>query len=157
MKETINVTTVQETLVLAELLGEKIEKKLVITLEGDLGAGKTTFTKGLGKGLGVKRIISSPTFTIIKEYEGRLPLYHIDAYRLEYSDEDIGLAEYINTDAVSVVEWAKFIEEDLPADRLDINIKYINETEREISFESMDDSLIETLRLVFNELEEKNK
>ena len=157
MKETINVTTVQETLVLAELLGEKIEKKLVITLEGDLGAGKTTFTKGLGKGLGVKRIISSPTFTIIKEYEGRLPLYHIDAYRLEYSDEDIGLAEYINTDAVTVVEWAKFIEEDLPADRLDINIKYINETEREISFESMDDSLIETLRLVFNELEEKNK
>ena len=87
----------------------------MITLDGDLGAGKTTFTKGIAEGLGVKRTVNSPTFTIIKEYEGEsFPFYHMDVYRLENSDEDIGFDEYFNSDGVTVVEWATFIEEFLP-------------------------------------------
>src|SRR5690625_4928314 len=76
----------------------------VITLEGELGAGKTVFAKGLASGLGVKETISSPTFTIIKEYQGNIPFYHMDAYRLEYAEEDIGFDEYFEGDGISVVE-----------------------------------------------------
>ncbi len=106
-------------------------------MEGDLGAGKTTFTKGLAEGLGVKRSVSSPTFTIIKEYEGELPLYHMDVYRLEYSDEDIGFDEYFNGNGISVVEWATFIEDYLPDERLNINISYIDEQSRELKFQAV--------------------
>nr|WP_276536953.1 tRNA (adenosine(37)-N6)-threonylcarbamoyltransferase complex ATPase subunit type 1 TsaE [Oceanobacillus caeni] len=114
----------EETKLIGERLASLLEAGDVLTLEGDLGAGKTTFTKGIAKGLGVKRTVNSPTFTIVKEYEGRLPLYHMDVYRLEDSDEDIGFDEYFNGNGVSVVEWAQFIEEYLPTDRLDIRIKY---------------------------------
>ncbi len=114
----------EETKLIGERLASLLEAGDVLTLEGDLGAGKTTFTKGIAKGLGVKRTVNSPTFTIVKEYEGRLPLYHMDVYRLEDSDEDIGFDEYFNGNGVSVVEWAQFIEEYLPTNRLDIRIKY---------------------------------
>ncbi|MFD1347540.1 tRNA (adenosine(37)-N6)-threonylcarbamoyltransferase complex ATPase subunit type 1 TsaE [Oceanobacillus caeni] len=114
----------EETNLIGERLASLLEAGDVLTLEGDLGAGKTTFTKGIAKGLGVKRTVNSPTFTIVKEYEGRLPLYHMDVYRLEDSDEDIGFDEYFNGNGVSVVEWAQFIEEYLPTNRLDIRIKY---------------------------------
>lgn len=114
----------EETKLIGERLASLLEAGDVLTLEGDLGAGKTTFTKGIAKGLGVKRTVNSPTFTIVKEYEGRLPLYHMDVYRLEDSDEDIGFDEYFNGNGVSVVEWAQFIEEYLPTNRFDIRIKY---------------------------------
>lgn len=107
----------------------------VITLEGELGAGKTIFTKGLASGLGVKEMVTSPTFTIIKEYAGELPLYHMDAYRLEHSEEDLGFLEYFNGEGVSVVEWAQFIEEYLPVERLNIKIAYDGEHSRVISFD----------------------
>src|SRR5699024_12294606 len=77
---------------------------------------------------GVKRAVTSPTFTIIKEYKGNLPLYHIDAYRLEGSEEDIGFEEYIDGDGVTVIEWAGFIEDFIPQDRLEIMIEYNGET-----------------------------
>ncbi|WP_078429383.1 tRNA (adenosine(37)-N6)-threonylcarbamoyltransferase complex ATPase subunit type 1 TsaE [Alkalihalobacterium alkalinitrilicum] len=106
--------------------GEQLAQQLmagdVITLEGDLGAGKTSFTKGIGKGLGVQRVINSPTFTIIKEYKGSIPLYHMDVYRLEDSEEDLGFDEYFEGEGVTVVEWASRIEEMLPEERLDIYI-----------------------------------
>lgn len=83
-----------------------------VPLEGDLGAGKTTFTKSLAKGLGIERNVNSPTFTIIKEYKsGRLPLYHMDVYRLGDEFEDLGFDEYFEGDGVTVVEWAHLIEE----------------------------------------------
>ena len=110
-------------------LGKKISKQLVagdvLVLDGDLGAGKTTFTKGLAAGLEIPDIIKSPTFTIIHEYQdGRLPLYHMDAYRLENGGaEDLGLEEYFDGDGVSVVEWAEFVEDELPADFLAIHFK----------------------------------
>lgn len=114
-----------ETIALGERMAADLRPGDVVVLNGDLGAGKTTFTKGIAKGLGIKEIIKSPTFTIIHEYQdGCLPLYHMDAYRLENGGaEDLGLEEYFDGDGVSVVEWAEFVEDELPTDFLAIHIK----------------------------------
>lgn len=116
----------------AEKLADYLQAGDVLTLQGDLGAGKTTFTKGLAAGLGVKKVVNSPTFTIIKEYKGRLPLYHMDVYRLEESDEDLGFSEYFHGDGVTVVEWANFIEDQLPDEYLQISIFILSGHERGI-------------------------
>ncbi|MDR6120605.1 tRNA threonylcarbamoyladenosine biosynthesis protein TsaE [Bacillus sp. SLBN-46] len=113
-------TNSEETSNLAERLAQLLQPGDVIALEGDLGAGKTTFTKGLAKGLQVKKTVNSPTFTIIKEYNGRLPLYHMDVYRVADAFEDLGFDEYFEGDGVTVVEWAHLIEEQLPQERLTI-------------------------------------
>ncbi|MGG1575251.1 tRNA (adenosine(37)-N6)-threonylcarbamoyltransferase complex ATPase subunit type 1 TsaE [Fictibacillus sp. NRS-1165] len=135
--EQLIVTTASpvETSELAEKLGTLLGPGDVLTLEGDLGAGKTTFTKGLAKGLGVKRVVNSPTFTIIKEYKGRLPFYHMDVYRLEDSDEDLGFEEYFEGEGVTVVEWAQFIDDRLPDDRLNIEIRRTGDEKRELKFQ----------------------
>lgn len=112
----------EKTMEFSKLLGELLQPGDVIALEGDLGAGKTTFTKGLALGLGVKRNVNSPTFTIIKEYHGRLPLFHMDVYRVEDSFEDLGFDEYFEGNGVTVVEWAHLIDEQLPDDLLTINL-----------------------------------
>ncbi|MFP7494642.1 tRNA (adenosine(37)-N6)-threonylcarbamoyltransferase complex ATPase subunit type 1 TsaE [Terribacillus saccharophilus] len=119
--------TIEETNLFGQQLAELLLPGDMITMEGDLGAGKTTLTKAIGAGLGVKRTINSPTFTIIKEYEGRLPLYHMDVYRLEDSDEDIGFEEYFSGEGVSIVEWAQFIEDYLPKERLELTLKHDGE------------------------------
>ena len=93
---------------------------------------KTTFTKGFAKGLDIKRNVNSPTFTIIKEYQGRLPLYHMDVYRLENGAEDMGLDDYLFGDGVCVVEWASMIEDILPKERLDIKVYREGENDRRI-------------------------
>src|SRR5690606_13219720 len=103
---------------IASSLADIVQAGDVITLTGELGVGKTHFTKGLAKGLGIIERVTSPTFTIVKEYEGRLPLYHLDVYRLEHSDEDIGFDEYFYGDGVAVIEWAQFIEAFLPEEYL---------------------------------------
>lgn len=114
-----------QQLPLEKKIGQQLVAGDVLVLDGDLGAGKTTFTKGLAAGLEIPDIIKSPTFTIIHEYQdGRLPLYHMDAYRLENGGaEDLGLEEYFDGDGVSVVEWAEFVEDELPADFLAIHFK----------------------------------
>lgn len=114
------VSNAEQTQKLAEELAAALEPGDVILLDGDLGAGKTTFTKGLAAGLGIRRNVKSPTFTLIREYhEGHLPLYHMDVYRLEETGgDDLGLEEYFNGDGVSVVEWSQFVEDDLPAEFL---------------------------------------
>lgn len=121
----IVVNSATEMQEIAKKIASKLEASDVILLDGDLGAGKTTFTKGLAEGLGIKRNIKSPTFTIIREYQqGRLPLYHMDVYRLEETGgEGMGLEEYFNGNGVSVVEWSQFISEELPLDNLLIHIK----------------------------------
>ncbi|MGM8213845.1 tRNA (adenosine(37)-N6)-threonylcarbamoyltransferase complex ATPase subunit type 1 TsaE [Virgibacillus sp. W0430] len=124
----------QETIRLAAKLAMYLKPGDVLTLEGDLGVGKTTFTKGIAEGLGIKRVVTSPTFTIVKEYKGELPLYHMDAYRLEHSDEDIGFEEYFSGKGITVVEWAQFIDEFMPVERLNIKIDYVSEHERIVSF-----------------------
>ena len=115
-----SVSNAELTQKIAEKLAKALHAGDVILLDGDLGAGKTTFTKGLARGLGIRKNVKSPTFTLIREYhEGRLPLYHMDVYRLEETGgDDLGLEEYFNGDGVSVVEWSQFVEDDLPKEFL---------------------------------------
>ncbi|MCM3118461.1 tRNA (adenosine(37)-N6)-threonylcarbamoyltransferase complex ATPase subunit type 1 TsaE [Neobacillus sp. MER 74] len=121
MKQYERMTTdSEETSQFAERLAGLLKPGDVIALEGDLGAGKTTFTKGLAKGLEIKKTVNSPTFTIIKEYKGNLPLYHMDVYRVADAFEDLGFDEYFEGDGVTVVEWAHLIGEQLPEERLTI-------------------------------------
>jgi tRNA threonylcarbamoyladenosine biosynthesis protein TsaE len=130
-----NTYSAEETEQFAARLAELLQAGDVLTLEGDLGAGKTTFTKGLAKGLQITRVVKSPTFTIIREYKGRLPLYHMDVYRLQESGEDLGFDEYFEGEGVTVVEWAHIIEEFLPETRLDITIRRNGEDERQLTLE----------------------
>ncbi|GAA0106152.1 tRNA (adenosine(37)-N6)-threonylcarbamoyltransferase complex ATPase subunit type 1 TsaE [Paraclostridium sordellii] len=114
-------------------LGQLLTPKSVVCLIGDLGAGKTTMTQSLAKALEVDDYITSPTFTIVNEYEGRMPLYHFDVYRIGSSDEmyDIGFDEYIDGDGVCIIEWANLIEDILPDEYLYIEMNY-KETGREM-------------------------
>lgn len=113
----------KEMIAFGEKIGSLIFPHSIITLTGELGAGKTTLTKGIGKGLGITKIINSPTFTIVKCYEGRLTLYHFDAYRLEGADDDLGFEEMLDDDGVCVIEWPMYIEDILPVERLEIEIE----------------------------------
>ena len=126
----IEIKSKKESELFGEKLGALCFEGMCITLNGDLGAGKTTLTKSIGKALGVKKTISSPTFTILKIYQGNLPLYHIDAYRLEGLDQDLGFEEMLDGDGVAIVEWGEFIEDILPKERIDITIYASNEEER---------------------------
>ncbi len=123
-----------ETTYFAEKLGRLLQAGDVLLLEGDLGAGKTTFSKGIAKGLGVERNVNSPTFTIMKEYMGRIPLYHMDVYRLGEDGEDLGFDEYFEGEGVCIVEWAHLIEEQLPLERLEISIFHDSECGRRFEF-----------------------
>ena len=127
MKVEIISDSVIKTKYIASVIAEHLFAGAVITLNGDLGAGKTTFTQGLGECLGIKSKINSPTFNILKCYfEGKLPLYHIDAYRLEDNvNADIGLEEVIQGDGVAIIEWSKFIDY-LVYEPLDIVIEIMN-------------------------------
>ena len=109
----------------AAKIAEKMSPGMTILLEGELGAGKTTFTKGFAKGLGISRVIKSPTYTLIREYtQGRLPLYHMDLYRLEDTGaEEMGLEEYFDSEGVCVVEWGSMVEDELPQEHLLITIE----------------------------------
>ncbi|MBD1383160.1 tRNA (adenosine(37)-N6)-threonylcarbamoyltransferase complex ATPase subunit type 1 TsaE [Metabacillus arenae] len=125
----------KETEELAVRLALLLHEGSVVTLEGDLGAGKTAFTKGIAKGLGIIKNVNSPTFTIMKEYHGgRFPLYHMDVYRLEDSEEDLGFEEYFEGEGVTIVEWASLIKEQLPKERLDLYIYHLGLEERKITF-----------------------
>ncbi|NEZ46780.1 tRNA (adenosine(37)-N6)-threonylcarbamoyltransferase complex ATPase subunit type 1 TsaE [Clostridium niameyense] len=118
------VDSLDKTLKLGEIIGNHCNPGDIICLNGDLGAGKTHFTKGIAKGLNINDNITSPTFNIVNEYKGRLKLYHFDVYRISDIDEieAIGFDEYIFSDAVSIIEWSYYIEELIPKDNLDINI-----------------------------------
>jgi len=116
-----------ETIAFGRRLGAFLMAGDLITMEGDLGAGKTTMTKGIGEALGVKRVINSPTFTILKGYQGRVPLYHLDVYRLEGTRQELGFEEYFDGDGVCVIEWAQFIEDELPEERLALTLKHVPE------------------------------
>lgn len=122
----------EDTQAFSKRLASFLQPGDVITLEGDLGAGKTTFTKGLAVGLDIIKTVNSPTFTIIKEYHGKMPLYHMDVYRLEGAYEDLGFDEYFSGNGVTVIEWAHIIEEQLPADRLNIYLYHEGKDSRKI-------------------------
>lgn len=122
MKLTLEIKSLEDTQIFGDKLGHLLQPGMCITLNGDLGAGKTTLTKSIGKALGVTKTISSPTFTILKIYQGSCPLYHIDAYRLEGLHQDLGFEEMLEGDGVCVIEWGEFIADIIPKHRLDITI-----------------------------------
>lgn len=113
-------------------LGELLHGGELLLLDGDLGTGKTSLTQGIAEGLGVREVVSSPTFTLLKEYEGRLPLYHFDLYRLDDASEilDLGFEEYFESGGVCVVEWANKAEYIWPSEHLRVRLKIVSETKR---------------------------
>ena len=119
----------KETILLAQNIESEKFPNMVICLNGDLGSGKTVFTKGFAHAMGIDDV-TSPTFTIIKEYEGELPLYHMDVYRLEDSHEDIGIEEYFDKGGVTIIEWADMIKDSLPEERLEIKFKIADDKTR---------------------------
>lgn len=123
----LHSTCANQTQKIACRLGESLKEGDVIALLGDLGAGKTVFTKGLAQGLGIEAPVTSPTFTLVREYQGRLPLYHIDAYRLTSAEEAelSGIGEYFEREGIVVVEWAQNIWELIPAEALEVSISQL--------------------------------
>lgn len=144
------IKTSDEMIKLGEIIGSKLFPSSVITLLGDLGAGKTTLTKGIGKALGITKTINSPTFTIMKVYEGKMMLYHMDVYRLSEASGDEYLEEYFSLGGVSVIEWAQNIEYLLPEEQLRITINTLSSEEREVILESDDikyEKIIESVEI----------
>ena len=119
-----------ETIELAQNIESEKFPNMVICLIGDLGSGKTLFTKAFAKSMEIEDNITSPTFNIIKEYEGELKLFHMDVYRLSEVKEDIGITDYFKREGVTIIEWADLIEDILPKERLDIKIKIVGENKR---------------------------
>lgn len=120
----------RETIELAQNIESEKFPNMVICLEGDLGSGKTIFTKGFAHAMEIEEDVTSPTFNIIKEYtSGEMPLYHMDVYRLDGRVEEIGLEEYFHKGGVVIIEWADMIEEYLPEERLEIKIRVLDESE----------------------------
>ncbi len=121
----------RETIELAENFESEKFPKMVICLEGDLGSGKTLFTKGFAASLEVEETITSPSYNIIKEYySGEMPLYHMDVYRLEKDADSIGLTDYFDRDGIVVIEWADLISQYLPDERLEIKFSVLDENRR---------------------------
>lgn len=135
----ILIESPKSTEYLAVIIGEVAKAGDNLVLTGDLGAGKTTLTKGIALGLGIDQMIKSPTYTIIREYQqGRIPLYHMDVYRVEFGASDLGLDEYFEGDGLSVIEWGNNLKEALPEDYLELIITK-DETDlekRTITFQS---------------------
>ena len=123
----------EETLAVAQNIESEKFPNMIITLNGDLGSGKSVFTKGLGHAMGIDSV-TSPTFNIVKEYEGELPLYHMDLYRVENNIDNLGLEEYFTKGGIVVIEWADMIKEYLPKERLDVKIKIVDENTRVLIF-----------------------
>lgn len=128
----------QDTVNLAKDLASGLKAGDIIALIGDIGTGKTTFVKAIAKALGISETVSSPTFTIVREYRsGKFPLFHFDVYRLSNEDEfyDIGAEEYLYGDGITIIEWSDIVEDALPLNTMIIEIKYgNNEGERIFNF-----------------------
>ncbi len=136
-----------ETIALAQNIESEKFPNMVICLNGDLGSGKTLFTKGFAHAMGIDEI-TSPTFTIIKEYQGELMLYHMDVYRLEETNEEIGIEEYYDRGGVTIIEWSDMIKDILPEERLEIKIKIIDENTRSLTFTPYGDKYREICEMI---------
>ena len=133
-------TSAKETTTLGFQVGLLLKPGMVLLLEGDLAAGKTTFTKGIGQALGIERTINSPTFTIMKRYmKDENKLYHVDLYRLDDINTDFDLEDYINSDGVSVIEWPFKVKDLLPNEYLMVSFTVLDNDQRKITFEAKGD------------------
>ena len=126
------IKSLDDTDALAKVITDSLFPGFILGLTGDLGSGKTTFTKYLAKHMGIQDNLNSPTFTILKVYDNSLDLYHMDVYRLESIGYDYELDDYIYGNGVSVIEWYQYIETMLPNDMLEIEIKVIDESNRQL-------------------------
>lgn len=137
MKELKVITNSKnETQELGIRIAHACKKNMVFLLEGDLGAGKTTLTQGIAKGLGIKKNVTSPTFNILKIYHGIIPLYHIDAYRLEGLSQDLGFDEFLDDDGLTVIEWSCYVPSLIPPHHLVITIRLLEENSREFTLKA---------------------
>jgi tRNA threonylcarbamoyladenosine biosynthesis protein TsaE len=127
-------TTPEETVRVGQELGERLAPNTVIALRGDLGAGKTTLVKGIARGLGIEEEITSPTFVIISEYSGRLPLFHMDLYRISGIDEfvDLGAEELFFSGGITVIEWSERIRSILPPDCIRITLAFDSDPSKRV-------------------------
>lgn len=123
-----------ETIEVAQNFEAEKFPNMIICLDGELGSGKTIFAKGIANGLGVKEVVTSPTFNIIKEYDGELPLFHMDVYRLDGNTDNVGIEDYYSKNGVVIIEWSAMIKDILPSERLDIKFKVIDENTRQLTF-----------------------
>ncbi len=130
----LKTQSMEETHALGKKIGEHVSPSMVFLMAGDLGAGKTTTTQGIAKGLGITKTVTSPTFNILKIYKGRMPLYHIDAYRLEGASQDLGFDEFLDDDGLTVIEWSQYVSELIPEEYLSISIRLLEDDEREFTF-----------------------
>lgn len=137
-RQTVETTSPEETYRLAAELLQTLRPGTVLALHGELGAGKTCFVQGLAQAMGVKRAVGSPTFTLINEYPGPLPLYHIDLYRIGGVNEALGLGleEYLEADGITAIEWAERVAELLPPSTIHIRlVAGVKPEERTITIE----------------------
>ena len=141
------IQNTEQMIALGEQIGHYLHNGMTILLQGDLASGKTTFTKGIGKALHILQPINSPTFNILKIYKGDLTLYHIDAYRLEGNDYDLGFEEFRN-DGVTVIEWPEYYGSYLPKEYLRISFIYIDDDTREVHFTPVGEAYEEIVRKV---------
>lgn len=125
----ITIRDEEDLIELAQNIESEKFPNMVICLNGELGSGKTVFAKAFASAMGIDEV-SSPTFSIIKEYIGELPFYHMDVYRVENNVENLGIEEYFTKGGVTIIEWADMIKEYLPKERLDIKIKVTGENTR---------------------------
>lgn len=136
LQRSLNLPTLKDTIALGRHLGNVAEPGDIFTLSGDLGAGKTTLTQAIGQGIGVPMdcYITSPTFSLLHEYPGRIPLYHMDLYRLGSEDEfvDLGFEEYMYGDGLTVIEWPDRLGSLMPESRLHLELTIIDEISRSI-------------------------
>ena len=134
---TIISSSWEQTLNVGKELAAKLNPGDVIAFHGDLGAGKTVFVRGLAEGLGLDARVTSPTFTIVNEYDGKIPLFHFDMYRLSGSDElfEIGWEDYLSRGGICAVEWSEITEDAFPENTINIHIKKIDDNSREITID----------------------
>jgi tRNA threonylcarbamoyladenosine biosynthesis protein TsaE len=148
MKIIKTINSPQDMINLGQKIGQLAIPNMVIALCGDLGAGKTTLTKGIGRGLGIEKIINSPTFTIMKIYQGRMPLFHMDVYRINEASKDDDLEEFFERDGLCVVEWADNIKYLLPQGILKIDISITGDTNRQLTFETNNLDFSEMMKVI---------
>ena len=139
MKETFQTQSPKETQAIGQNIGETLKNGDVVALIGDLGAGKTCLTQGIARGVGIAshEVVNSPSYTLINEYAGNIPIYHIDLYRLEHHGEivDLGLEEFLEESSICIIEWADRMAELLPANHIQITMTWTGESTRRIELQ----------------------
>ena len=128
----------EETIQLGKKIGSMLQPGAIIAMEGNLAVGKTTITKGIAESLGIKEAITSPTFTLISEYEGKMPLYHMDVYRLDSCEDviNLGVEDLMYGDGVSIIEWSERVREELPKSTITLRLEIRGDGGRDITLEN---------------------